>query len=493
MTLVFDGTNRRLSDRLDAVERALAMSGTSTGRPAWETEETPYILAHRGQLDLFAPEHTWDAYEAASAVNAVIEMDTRSTADGALIGMHDLTTTRTCGVTATIKQLRMDDIRRMNAANHAPWSSLSPAPLARVPTFEEYLTRYGGLRLLVPEIDADVPSAVRVTAIQSIQRRGLEEGILLQSFGTDVLDQFYAAAPSIRTMLLGVDQTDATVARATAHHAWALSIDHREADQAWVAAAVAAGLKPIPYTVNDVETAEKLIGWGACGFFTDDPAYFAQMLRGTGETPAGTTVAVPVASNAGTIDVQISATYGTIGSGWRGRRTGAGGAFIVSGGYATFDTTSNASSVCVIYPGIRAPEGTWTFTTTLKLVSAAADATRYVGLRFGRAGDNDAGSSIYGTSAANGYNFFYRQNGTVSLERVSSGTGTQIVSGTWAALSEGDAVPIRIVVTPTAVTVTRTDTVTSITASDAQKPRRGFISAFASGAIPGLGASTLTY
>jgi len=458
--------------------------------PDWD--QTPYIVAHRGMLDLYAPENTWEAFEQAAATGAAFEIDGRASADGIVIGMHDLTTTRTTGVTATVAEVRFDDLRRMNAAAHEPWATLTPYRWLEIPTLHEFLSRYGGKHLTFPQLEDDTPGAVRLETLERISRAGMYRTVVIQSFSTTVLDEVYATDPRIRTVLVGNDLTTAVVATATAHHAWGIATSWREATAEWVTDAKAAGLKVFLFFVNDVQKADEWIALGVDGILTDDPAYMTQMLWRDEGTPLGFALAVPVAGSFGTIDTGVSATYGTVGSGWRGRRAGAGGTFKVLSGWATFDIAADGSASAVVYPGIRTPEAPWSLTMNLKCVAASSDASRYIGIRIGRPGDNDAGTSIYGTATSgNGYNFFYRQNGTVSLERVNAGSGTQIATTTWNAITTGSTVELRVDVTSTTITVTRVDNAQTISATDSQKSRAGFVSAFASGAIVGVGTCRL--
>jgi hypothetical protein len=92
-----------------------------------------------------------------------------------------------------------------------------------------------------------------------------------------------------------------------------------------------------------------------------------------------------------------------------------------------------------------------------------------------------------------GYFLGYRQNGAAELNKVVNGVNTLLASATWATYTTGAAIPIRVNLTATAITFTRTDTSQTVTANDATLPRGGLIMAIGSGVIPGIGSTTITY
>ena len=93
-------------------------------------------IAHRG-LNREYPENTLPAFEAALQRGAdFVEVDTRTTADGALVVIHDSTVDRTTNGTGPVSSFTLAEIRALDAGS---WFAPQYAGL-RVPTFEEVAT-----------------------------------------------------------------------------------------------------------------------------------------------------------------------------------------------------------------------------------------------------------------------------------------------------------------------------------------------------------------
>jgi glycerophosphoryl diester phosphodiesterase len=106
----------------------------------------PVISAHRGALEL-APENTLWSYEYAFAYGVdLVEVDVQQTRDGRFVAMHDSTVDRTTEATGPVDSFTFDELRRLNAADYAPWKGTEFDP-AQVTSLEEVLAlaaRVGG-------------------------------------------------------------------------------------------------------------------------------------------------------------------------------------------------------------------------------------------------------------------------------------------------------------------------------------------------------------
>lgn len=87
------------------------------------------VCGHRGDR-VWGRENTLGAFRmAAEAGVDMVEADVRMTADGTLILMHDAAVDRTTDGTGLVRELTLEQIRRLNAAVHSPFPPEPPALL----------------------------------------------------------------------------------------------------------------------------------------------------------------------------------------------------------------------------------------------------------------------------------------------------------------------------------------------------------------------------
>src|SRR4030042_5766395 len=100
----------------------------------------PTIFAHRGS-SVHAPENTLAAFKLAIDQHADgIELDTKLSADGQVVVMHDDTVDRTTNGTGRIKSLTLHELKRLDAG-----SKFDPSFHAeRIPTLAEVFETVGG-------------------------------------------------------------------------------------------------------------------------------------------------------------------------------------------------------------------------------------------------------------------------------------------------------------------------------------------------------------
>jgi glycerophosphoryl diester phosphodiesterase len=434
-----------------------------TATPTWDTLSYPVIIGHRGAAS-YLPESTTPSWDEVAAMGLPIETDVHASSDGWLVCIHDTTTDRTTGTAGTVASLSLSALRALNA------SALVPGyPATQIPTFAEYLTRYAGRHLLMPEVKV---SAIAKQVAREVASRGLQRGTVIQSFNHPDATAIHEVDPTIKVLITATSAT--AVSTLQFYGAWAVGPVSTAVTAQYVADCHAAGIKVIPYIVDEVSKAEDMvISKGADGVFSNDPGYIRKFLGAVSRSGE----AVPVPS-------RLPA------SGWAGSLSG--GTLGVSGGFATFPGATYSGSNGYVHAPLRSPEGTYQIDTSIKLTSKnTGDLTRYIGVRFGWSIDHD--NVMFGSAGSTGYHFAYRSSGAVEIVRDTGGVAATIGSATWAALAEGNVIPLRVSVTPTTITVTRTDTSATVTATDATHPRRGWFGAFGASNVVGLGDSVITY
>lgn len=230
--------------------------------------DAPAVVAHRGD-SASLPENTLPAFAAAVQLGApMLEFDVQSTADGALVCLHDDGLDRTTdaptrlGPGALVRQVDLGTVQQLDAGRGA-----------RVPTLEQALATM--LPRTVPMIEHKGGEAAQyVDLLRSLR---LVDQVLLQSFDWQFVAAARALAPDLLLGLLGPTSGDAApddraFAAASAVGAAFLHWRARSLTRAAVDRIHAAGLLCFSYTTDDE------LGWhggaalGIDGMCTNQPA-----------------------------------------------------------------------------------------------------------------------------------------------------------------------------------------------------------------------------
>ncbi len=99
----------------------------------------PVIFAHRGASN-YAPENTLAAFDLAYRQGAkAIELDAKLTADGQVVVIHDQTVDRTTGGSGRVKEMRLAQLKELDAGSHFD-VSFKGEP---IPTLDEVFAAFG--------------------------------------------------------------------------------------------------------------------------------------------------------------------------------------------------------------------------------------------------------------------------------------------------------------------------------------------------------------
>ncbi len=351
----------------------------------------PWVIGHRGSTNIAAPENTFPAFRAAADVRAGIETDVRTTTDEGHVLIHDAMAARTTGTAAVVAQSTVADLTALDASYAFHPEVFHGA--ANVPEFGAFLDAFGPTSPLLVHMNSGDVRAV----VKAISERGIRGSVVLQSWSWIDLAQAKRADACLRTQIITADHD--AISNPDLRGVWGVAMRVDTITPETVRLLRDAGKWVMAWTVNGVWQAENLVAMGISGIITDDPAYMRRLLLSV--SPAGTAI-------------QIPASF--LGSGWRLYAT-VPAQPTIAGAFATFTATSSTTPpTYLIYPGVRTPEGSYTLTTTLKLVRAYPDSTTPIGLRFGWNADSDVSSlGRPEPGAQDGFNFQYRANGVVEL------------------------------------------------------------------------------
>ncbi|HMR30506.1 MAG TPA: glycerophosphodiester phosphodiesterase [Geminicoccaceae bacterium] len=252
----------------------MAQQGWRPWRPGGKArlEGLDAVVGHRGAA-MHAPENTLVSIRRARELGCRwVELDVKLSRDGVPILMHDEEVRRTTGGSGLVRDLGLDELRRLDAGR---WKGEAFAGTP-IPTLAEALA-------LLAELDMDLNLEIKPcpgreaetarVACDEIRRLwpAGRRPPLLSSFEIPSLEAARAAAPELpRGYLVERIPPDWRQTMQRLECA-ALHIGHRH-NADWTIRAVAAeGVPLLCYTVNDAERARTLFDLGAAALFSDAP------------------------------------------------------------------------------------------------------------------------------------------------------------------------------------------------------------------------------
>jgi len=244
-----------------------------------------------------------------------IELDVHATADGELVVCHDATVDRTTAAQGTIASHTLAELREMDFSywwipgadvtpgrppGDYPLRGRAPAdPAYGIATLREVLERFPGVVL---NLDIKQTGPLVAPYEESLARLLVEHGrsddVIVASFLDPATDAFRRYAPDVptsagtiataeawRAVQAGEDLPDGT---AVAYQVPERQGDLVVVDERFVAAAHRAGRAVHVWTVNDIESMERLIDLGVDGIISDLPTTLCGVLATRGAAWDGT-------------------------------------------------------------------------------------------------------------------------------------------------------------------------------------------------------------
>jgi glycerophosphoryl diester phosphodiesterase len=276
---------------------AVVLTGALYGSLAWSKGERaadhpyfkrdarrPLVIAHRGGAGLW-PENTLYAFGRAAVLGVdVIELDVRSTADGALVVFHDAKVERTTDGRGPVGGMKLDEVKRLDAAYRWSPDGGKSFPLRGggvfVPTLEEVFAALPEMRFVIEPKRGT--RSVGESLCRVVRERGMTEKVLVASFTQTVLDEFRRECPGVATSAgpgevskfialsktgLGASYSPSMQALQVPEYAGGV----RMITKGFVEAAHERNLEVHAWTVNDASAMSGLIELGVDGIMTDYP------------------------------------------------------------------------------------------------------------------------------------------------------------------------------------------------------------------------------
>ncbi len=248
-------------------------------------------FAHQGGDQLW-PGNTLLAFEQAAALGVdVLELDVHATADGAIVVIHDETVDRTTDGTGLIKEMTLDQLRRLDAAYR--WSADDGRTFPfrghglTIPTLAEVLAAVPEARLNVELKQAEPSIAAPVCDL--IRRHGLEARVLVASFHEQAMREFRQACPAVATaatqneMIVFVALNYLFLADLYSPPFQAAQVPEERFNlpvvtASFVAAAHRRNVQVHVWTINETADMQRLLALGVDGIMTKRPDRLAGLL-----------------------------------------------------------------------------------------------------------------------------------------------------------------------------------------------------------------------
>lgn len=236
------------------------------------TKNWPYPrwIAHRGAGKL-APENTLAAFRVgASHGYRMFECDVKLSKDGVPFLMHDAELNRTTNGTGIAGEKPWSELSRFDAGS---WHSRAYAgePLPSFETIASYcLTNRFFLDIEIKPTPGTEEHTGRVVAEHTARLwHGQTVQPFFTSFRPESLFGAKAVAPHIQRGLLVDTLWDGWFDYAQQLECVAVVCNHKLVNEAYLAKLRAAGMRALVYTVNEWETADRLVALGIDGIVTD--------------------------------------------------------------------------------------------------------------------------------------------------------------------------------------------------------------------------------
>jgi glycerophosphoryl diester phosphodiesterase len=240
-------------------------------------------IAHQGGRGLW-PENTLYGFERALDMGVdVLEMDLRETKDGQIVVMHDAAVDRTTEGSGLVRDKNLEEILALDAGyrfedqyGNFPFRGRG----LTVPTLDEVLRRFGETRLNLEMKDFTDESARGFCG--EIRRRGLEDRVLVASFGHEPMLAFRERCPEVATSatlregLLFYELNRVHLGSLYRSPAVAFEVPEYYGDlhvvqPSFLALARRSNLRVQVWTVNEEDDLSRMLAIGVDGVVTDFP------------------------------------------------------------------------------------------------------------------------------------------------------------------------------------------------------------------------------
>ncbi len=231
----------------------------------------PLLIAHRG-FSATAPENTLAAVEEAIRFGAdIIEIDVHLSKDGIPVVIHDETLERTTDAEEPhhISTLSLEELKQFDAGTwfHPDFSDLE------IPTLSEVLTivQPHPIGLMIEIKTGTAPPEVIASAVlQQLVMHNLHNPTIIGSFDPEIIKAIQNEKAD--QMVIGIASDLASLSLWNNVNVSHFALSHHIFDTQLVKSLHHQNKKIWSFTVDDPQTAHKLLGMGIRGIITNDPS-----------------------------------------------------------------------------------------------------------------------------------------------------------------------------------------------------------------------------
>ena len=392
---------------------------------------TVYI-AHRGSAAMY-PESSYVAYDETLLNSAaMLECDVHVLRDGTPVLMHDASVDRTTSSSGAVASFDLAGWRALRLDANA-WHGSNYGNELTAPLFREWVQRYRGKAILVPEAKDAAAMKAMLDVLESLKFS--REQVLLQSFSLAVLQPALKAGYQVCLLDTGGGDPAAALAAGISWVGISMSVS-----AAGLKGWIGSGMNVLLWTVSRRFQRDQYLGMGVKGFFSDDPVYMnATKALSTVDRFATGTWSPGMLGNGSDTSIELRGQF-------------------FAGGYWGYSTTKAGYLGCLHgYLGpVLGPAQARTFQLELKITFDAAlddDTGRWASVFLGA----DDKPFQDGSEWSAGYQLVFRQNGTIEIYKKALGVkGTLLASnGGGNAIAKGEEVGYRITLTEQSISAAR--------------------------------------
>lgn len=264
------------------------------GRVFFKAPETkrPLVIAHRGGAGLF-PENTLYAFEQSAKLGVdVLELDIRSTKDGALVVLHDSMVNRTTDGSGQISEMTLDEAKCLNAGYRFSPDGGKTFPFREkgitIPTLQEVFTALPDAAF---NIEMKQEGLVKPLC-KLLRDQKMTEKVVVASFRQPSLDEFRRECNEVATSA-GTSE----VSQFLAMYKTGIGTSYSPAMQALQVPENLAGFEVVSkeflenarrlnlevhvWTINETADMQRLLELGVQGIITDYPDRLLKLLNHT--------------------------------------------------------------------------------------------------------------------------------------------------------------------------------------------------------------------
>ena len=231
------------------------------------------IIAHRG-ISFDLPENSLSAFNASWAVGVDgIEGDFHLTRDGSIVCIHDNNTSRVCNKNLVICNSTLQELKELNLQCEGK-DHLN----IKIPTLTEVLKTVPSGKKIFIEIKCGVE--ILSPLIKELSRSKINSNqVVIISFDRQVVKELKEMAPEYKALLLYSYEEGREVS-SLINEMFDIKADgigtDNELSKEFVEKVIISGLEYHSWTIDNADTANQLISWGANSITTNEPELLIQ-------------------------------------------------------------------------------------------------------------------------------------------------------------------------------------------------------------------------